>query len=286
MLLAQVDLRHDRVFFQTQLQEFEEWMNIYHLSDLIRIDTLIVQPSYLHLKLKSKFAEGTIDSLVLGWPILQFEYQKLASEKLENKLFNAFVFQMEIPPNAAKISINSHQKRFFDVQIYYKRDKIRIEEQMMGYLSSGAFKVDVNDLKKVYRSQRDTITKKTVAKVRRGISEYLMDYYKTKGTPYLYKAKIDTSRSVYNEFTYDITNISHEILDAGYYEYLRINVKIIQQGRQVEVVYDFQGKYGSGIFRAPRKSQYKNMEVYYPHQLKDYEDNLIQQIANYIKKSY
>ena len=26
------------------------------------------------------------------------------------------------------------------------------------------------------------------------------------------------------------TNISHEILDAGYYEYIRINVKIIQKG--------------------------------------------------------
>ena len=282
-LLAQEDLREDRAFLYQQLTDFQLWMDMYHYNQLLEVERLEVHAKSVVLYLKSRFQEGPVDSLALLWPAFKREFKRVRGEPAEKKLLKAFAFQMEIPLEAAKINIKSSNTRFFDLKIYYKEGLVRMEEQMMSYMVNGNFDIDIDDLKIIYRERKDTITETTIGNVRQAISRYLYNHYRKKGTPVLYKAKIDTTRTYFNEFTYDITNISHEILDAGYYEYIRINIKIAQQSRHVEIAYDFQGKYGSGIFKAPRKSQYKNMEIYYPAQLKDYEENLIKQIANYLK---
>lgn len=282
-LLAQEDLREDRIFLYEQLMDFQVWMDKYHFSDLVKVERLEVHAKSVVLSLKSRFKKGNVDSLALFWPAFKQEFERATGEQPEEKLFKAFAFQMEIPLKAAKIHIKSHHDRFFDLKIYYNQGLIRIEEQGMSYMVTGNLDIDIEDLKIMYRERKDTITEATIGNVRRAVSHYLYDYYRQKGTPVLYKAKVDTTRTYFNEFTYDITNISHEILDAGYFEYIRINIKITQNRRHVEIAYDFQGKYGSGIFTAPRKSQYKNMEIYYPAQLKDYEENLIKKIANYLK---
>lgn len=286
-ILAQVDnlLPHEP-FYQAQIPEFKAWLQTYHFDRLVQVEGIQVHSNQVILHLVSNFNANPFDSLAMAWDAMQFEYEQLYNEAMEKRLFEAFVFHNDLQPHQAKIHIRSHHPRLFDLTIWADHwGDIHIEENArVSYLSSGIFNINQKELRQMSHGGRDTLGYQSVMSVRRAISQYLFNYYSEKGTPVLYKAQIDTTRTYHNELTYKITNISHEVLDDGFFEYIRINIAVAQKGDLVEIKWNFQGKYGSGILFAPRESQYKNMEVRYANQLQSYEKDLIKQITHHLKR--
>ncbi|MCY7328696.1 MAG: hypothetical protein LH618_09125, partial [Saprospiraceae bacterium] len=117
------------------------------------------------------------------------------------------------------------------------------------------------------------------AKARR----YLVNLYKEKGTPVLWKARVDTSYTTFDEFVLEITHLNNEICPDGYFEYHRIYVKGLQKGEDVELSWEFQGKYGSGIVFPPRKNDYKDLETRYKTNLEEYQKYLFKKLLDYLR---
>ncbi|MFK7932948.1 MAG: hypothetical protein AB8G22_05520 [Saprospiraceae bacterium] len=280
------NLLADEAYFQRQLPEFSLWLQRYHFDRVVQIKQIAVQSNQVVLDLVSNFAHAPFDSLPVAWDALAFEYERMHREPIEHRLLYAFAFHNDLQPYQAKIRIRSRDPRFFDVLIWADhRGNVHVEENArISYMSSGIFSLNQNELREMSSGGRDTLGYQSISTVRRAISSYLFNYYSNKGTPVLYKAKIDTTRTYHNELTYKITNISHEVLDDGFFEYIRINIAVDQKGDQVEIKWNFQGKYGSGIWFAPRESQYKNMEIHYAGQLQRYEQDLIKQITYHLKR--
>jgi len=113
---------------------------------------------------------------------------------------------------------------------------------------------------------------------------YLTQYYKGKGTPILWRAKIDTSFALYDEFVMEVTHLSEEVCPDGYFEYHRIYVKGLQKGDDVELSWEFQAKYGSGIAFPPRKNDYKDMEPKYKEELEEYQNRLFKKLLEYLRR--
>ena len=86
-----------------------------------------------------------------------------------------------------------------------------------------------------------------------------------------------------NEFSIEITNISKEVLDdfaIGYFELIIIDVFIQEKDQNVEIVYNFRAKYGSGIFVAPRRSGYVDINSDYPEYVKRYDKRVRKMIID------
>ncbi len=113
---------------------------------------------------------------------------------------------------------------------------------------------------------------------------YLINYYKPKGTPILWKARVDSSFSTFEEFVLEVTHLSNEICPDNYFEYHRIYIKGVQKGADVELSWEFQGKYGSGIIFPPRKNDYKDMDLRYKNNLEDYQSRLFKKLLDYLRR--
>ena len=94
---------------------------------------------------------------------------------------------------------------------------------------------------------------------------------------------MDSSYTTFDEFVLEITHLNNEICPDGYFEYHRLYVKGLQKGDDVELSWEFQGKYGSGIVFPPRKNDYKDMEIRYKTNLEEYQKYLFKKLLDYLR---
>lgn len=279
---AQNSLTDDEVFLRGQLAEYDEWLRLTRMNHVLRTDSMQIKPDRLIVFLGSPyndtFSRTSPDSLGIAWRELKLAFEAKSNWKLEEKLFNQASFLMEIHRDSLEVRILGASTFLFYVQISY-RDQLLINQKIAAARADGRIKLPVTELAHVYQSNQPAIRNANVVKVRESISKYLKAYYSTRGTKRLYKAILEVQNEYKNELIYEITYLDHEILhDIGYFEYIRIHVKVEQRDDDVEILYDLQAKYGSGIFKPPRKNDYKSIENKYPEYLRDYQlklENLI-----------
>ena len=102
------------------------------------------------------------------------------------------------------------------------------------------------------------------------------------------KAKYKPIDTYGNYIDFTVHNITDEIIKdlfIGYYEFITIHIKITQVGENVEINYSIQGKYGAGIFSAPRECDYDDMEHDYKTYLDRYNNLIKIKIRNYLLKN-
>lgn len=283
---AQGDLREDIDFFMVQIEEYKAWLEYAGLASVLRVDSLSINKSKLVMYLGSPYNDtynkDNPDSLMVAWEKLKTNFQAKNQKRLEEELFNTFFFQMEVGRDSAEIVITGKNPYNFTVSVNYNYHSITVDERLaMAKNMRGIIVIAADKLQPKIRTMNDTLNDRVLANVRQEISDYLVNYYQQQGTPVLYTADVEILRNYEHELIFEVTNISHEILhDIGYFEYIRITVNVKQQGNDVAISYDLQGKYGSGIFRAPRKANYKSMDIKYADYLKDYEIRLVNKIRN------
>ena len=194
----------------------------------------------------------------------------------------------ELPTDSMEIVLHCQDPAHFKVRIYGDPDgRILTEEQNLKSLGSDIIKIPYNQLKSIHTGGRlDSLGKhETVGKVRQSIGDFLLNrWYKGKGTPILYNVRIDTSRSYYHEFTWEFSRLSHEVLEEGFYEYHRIKIEVQNRNNNIEISWQFTGKYGAGVLFPPRKNDYKLMEINYKREEEDYETKLFKKITEHLQK--
>lgn len=280
-VLAQNDLREDKPFFDNQILEYEAWLEEAGINELFEVDFTDVYADKLQVNLKSQYA--TDDSLKIAWKMLQEEYYKKKQGNIGEKMLENMAFLMDIGLDSVALVIQGRQFESTEIKIYFE-GYVRVMENFPNVLSGGTIEIPLNKLRlgAYIRPISRSAQRVSVPEVRRALSDYILDYYKEKGT-YWYKAHVDTSRNFYNRFVYVITCLNKEIISDGFYEYIWFKVEVVLQDSQLEVRYDIIGKYAP-VLTCPRQREkfYKSIETHYPGKLKSYAEDMHARIENFL----
>lgn len=290
VLSSQHDLRKDRVFFDKQVGEYQAWLNSSGLGNFFKTENITVTPDKVTLYLASAKKSYSCDSLQSAWEEIRKAFNKTHQYKqlFHEKLLETWSILTELPTDSMEIVLHCQDPSRFSVRIYGDIDgRILAEEQNVETLGSVIVKIPYNQLKSIHTGGRfDSLGKfETVGKVRKAVGDFLLkSWYKGKGTPILYNVRIDTSRTYFHEFTWEFSHLSYEVLEEGFYEYHRIKVEIQDRNNNIEISWQFTGKYGAGVLFPPRKNDYKLMEIKYKEQEMDYETKMFKKALEYLKK--
>lgn len=282
--LSQNYLAADLEFFKSQISGFEYWMSKKGLHKHFQVSDVKIESNKLNIYLKGNY--NSSDSMSYVWQKLKRSYDPQYPNRLPEEMIDFLAFQMEIDKDSVVINIqgvNGHQT--FLTIIYNKGTVGYANDQLNRALTRtfGSFSIRVDELKN--ERSFTTLSSTSLYKIRRQISRYMVTYFKDKGTRFWHVAEYDVLKDNYNELTFEVTNLTNEVLyDVGYFEYLQITIKVEKKGDEVFINYIIKGKYGSGIFRAPRRGDYKNMEPKYTAYLERYQSKMETNIRNILTK--
>lgn len=278
------DLRNDQPFFQEKRREFNLWLNQNQLGHIFYADSVSAQFGKVTLFIRPSYKGPRMcDSIQLAWHSLQQANRKINGQFFHERLLHKWAFMAEVHEDQAEVIIRCHEPPHFQARIYQRLGRIPVEER--NARSAAVVEVEIpRALVGVNNgNNQTTLYGKKVGPVCAAARRYLINLYKTKGTPILWRARIDSSYTAYDEFVLEVTHLSDIICPDGYFEYHRIYVKGLQRGDDVELSWEFQGKYGSGIFFPPRKNDYKDLELRYRTELEEYQKRLFKQLIDYLR---
>ena len=279
------DLRKDIAFFRKKQTEFNDWLRRNRLDRVLRADSVAAGAKKVTLFIRPVYQGARVcDSIQCAWSLLEARNENLNGQAFHERLLHKWAFLAEVHQTQAEIVVRCHEPAHFLSKINYREGdfavdgrNVRAAAVVQVSLPASLEGVNAGDNTTMIPDQR---VNAVCAKARR----YLVTHYKPKGTPILWRAKIDTSYSSYDEFVLEVTHLSDEICPDGYYEYHRIFVKGTQKGDDVELSWEFQGKYGSGILFPPRKNDYKDLETRYKNNLEEYQKRLFKQLLDYLRR--
>lgn len=278
------DFRQDNAFFLKKKQEFNHWLKQNQLDRVLWADSVSVGPQSVTLYIRPVYrGQHLCDSLQCAWNRLEQSNKKLNGQFFHERLLHKWAFLSEIHEDQALVVVRCHEPAHFLAKVSCARGKIPVETRNL----RSAVVVEVStptNLQGVNTGDNKMLLyNKNVYSVCQAARRYLCNVYKAKGTPVLWRARIDSSYTAYDEFVLEVTHLSNEICPDGYFEYHRIYVKGLQKGNDVEVSWEFQGKYGSGILFPPRKNDYKDMELRYKNNLEEYQRQLFKKLMDALR---
>ncbi|MFN4257481.1 MAG: hypothetical protein ACK4Q5_20970 [Saprospiraceae bacterium] len=281
------DLRQDAAFFRKKLPEFRQWLAENRLDNVFAADSLAVSAERVTLFLKPSFEGRRVcDSMQCAWNELESANRDLNGQFFHERLLRKWAFLAEVREDQAEVVVRCHQPPHFLARIYGKNGQIPIEGRSIRTASLVEVQLPPTAVEGANAGDNATfIPGKKVGAVCASAKKFFVKWYSDKGTPVLYSARIDTSFSFEDEFVVEVTHLSNEICPDGYFEFHRIHVSGRQRGDDVELKWEFQGKYGSGIIFPPRKNNYKDMELRYRAELETYQHTLFKLLLDYLRRA-
>lgn len=279
------DLRQDASFFRAKAPEFQTWLQQNQLDGILYADSVAVSAKKVTLFLMAAYRGARVcDSLQCAWDRLEKNNFRQHGQFFRERLLHKWAFLAEVHEEQAEVIVRCHEPAHFLARINSNKGRIPLDGRS---IRSGAVAdvrlpatlqgINVGDNKIV-------LPGKNVQTVCTKARQYLINYYKPKGTPILWKAKVDSSYTALDEFVLEVTHLNNEICPDGYFEYHRIYVKGLQRGEDVELSWEFQGKYGSGILFPPRKNDYKDLSLRYKDSLEEYQRRLFKKLLEYLRQ--
>lgn len=271
VLFAQDGLQRDKAYFYDNLKVYQSWLDSTQLANILTIKQLQVEPSLLILKMNVTSKEDWFD--------LKDEFQQRYQLDAGKKLFDKFAYQMAVGRDSVRVFMNCTAQNY-PISMRYLNGQFVIEEELPMVSTKGAFSIKLADIP----ANNTQLTNGKREAVKLLITDYLRNYYEQKRVLWQ-KARFNLIDSE-TEMLFEISNIKKEVLDdffIGYFELITINMTFEQKGDAVEVNYELQAKYGSGIFVAPRRSGYKDMEPKYQDYIDRYRlkfKSMIQGVLN------
>lgn len=279
------DLRQDKAFFQKKKNEFGLWLRQNQLDRIFKADSVGVTARKVTLFLRPAHdSKRACDSIQCAWTKLEQANKRVNGQFFHERLLHKWAFLSEVPPGQAEVVVRCHEPAHFLAKVYSREGKVPVEQRTVR--DGAVVEVSVpSSLQGVNTGDsKFMVPGKKVNAVCNSARRYLTNYYKMKGTPILWRAKVDTSYSAYDEFVLEVTHLNYEICPDGFFEYHRIYVKGLQKGDDVEISWEFQGKYGSGIIFPPRKNDYKDMDLRYKSNLEEYQKRLFKKLTDYLRQ--
>jgi len=279
------DLRKDKSFFQKKKGEFGLWLKQNKLDKILTADSVSVSSQKVTLFLRPMYKGAHVcDSMQRAWDKLEQTNRKVNGQYFHERLLHKWAFLAEVREDQVEVVVRCHDPAHFMAKVYSKNGKIPLEQRSIRSAAVSDVSTPVS-LQDVNTGDNKTLIRgKNVTAVCNTARRFLVNTYKNKGTPVLWKARVDSSYTAYDEFILEVSHLSYEICPDGYFEYHRIYVKGLQKGEDVELSWEFQGKYGSGILFPPRKNDYKDMDLKYKSNLEEYQRRLFKKLMDYLRQ--
>lgn len=279
-LSAQSDLRNDSVFFNLRIETLNEWLTKTGVGQVFYLNSIKIKKSKLEVLMLGRYKD--IDSLTIAWNVLKYDYDTTDMNALYRKIFNLFAFEFELGKDSLILNYKLNKKDAI-TQVYYNKKKgvvIKAKSFDRSFSATRNFKTINVQLEELAVSEGPVIEYAagsggaSLKTLRKKINEYLADYYSEKGT-FWYNAKFEILKDSYNELTFEVTQLSKEILnDRNYFEYIRIELKLEKKDNEFNIKIDVMGKYSGGFGFLPRRSEYRNMETDFGDYTQRYQDKL------------
>lgn len=268
MLLAQPltaqFTQQDSIFFDSTIVDYQNWLTITNLDEVLTYNNWVYDTERLDVYVTASTKED--------WINLRNHYKDTYKESIGNALLDKLIWQLAIQEEEVQLHITSANQDY-SILIVYENDKVVKTEPLPDGMSlkGGAQKLQLNHIPAPAKavSEMDIETAKGL------IINYFKGHYESKKV-WWHKANYDAIQYD-NEISLEISNISKEILNdflIGYYELILIDIFIDEKPGGIEINYTLRGKYGSGIFAAPRRSGYKDMSAKYPEYVERYDKKI------------
>lgn len=283
-LCQSVDLRKDVAFFRKKMPEYQQWLKANKLHRTFLVDSVGVTAQQVTLFLKPAYrGKHVCDSIQCAWNQLEQQNKRYNGQAFHERLLHKWAFLAEVREEQAQVVVRCHNPPHFMARVVSSKGKARVEERNLR--SATVVSVETpTALAGINTGENNAIIPASkVSAVCNKARQFLTKYYNGKGTPILWKAQIDDSYAFWDEFILEVTHLSNEIISDNYFEYHRVYIKGIQKGDDVELTWEFQGKYGSGILFPPRKNDYKDLETKYKSNLEAYQKKMFKKLLDYLR---
>ncbi|NJN77749.1 MAG: hypothetical protein HC803_04975 [Saprospiraceae bacterium] len=258
----------DSIFFVEATKNFQSWLNTMSIGQDIYVTGFETNNEKVTLKLATNTPND--------WLALRAAYHEQFQKHIGHFFLKNMTFHFELPLDSAAILIDT-QKEGCKILVEFQDGKFVNDDGLPieFVLKSGGGKYPISEMSAF--SSKPIVLKNRSAEdikvIKQRIIGYLEGHYKSKDQYWGREANFDVLE-IDNEFSIEVTNISKEVLDdfaIGYFELIIIDIFIQENEDNIEIVYNFRAKYGSGIFIAPRRSGYKSMDEAYPEYLNRYD---------------
>lgn len=257
----------DSIFFSEATLEYQTWLEDSDASEAIIVSGFQIDSNQVKLILQANTRTE--------WLTIRSNYFDAKKRRFGKRLLKEMAFYFEVPLDSAAILIQCKNDTY-DINIYKENEVIIIDElfgldiRLKSVVPIAFKEVGISSVGPII------IKNKSLADLeilKQSIAGRFQTHYEAKQQFWNRKAKFEVLE-LDNEFSIEVTNISKEVLDdfsIGYFEFIIIDVFIEPKGKDIEIIYNFRGKYGSGIFIAPRRSGYKDMNGKYEEYVKRYD---------------
>lgn len=269
----------DSLFFVEAADDFKSWLNTMPIGADIHVTGFEMTQDKVTLNLATNTPND--------WLKLRAAYHEEFQKYIGDFFLKAMVFYFEIPLDSAAVFIDT-QKEGCEVLVEFQNGKFINNDGLPieFVLKNGGGKYPISEMdafssKPIILKNR---SKEDIVIVKKHIIGYFKGHYQAKEQYWGRVADFDVLE-IDNEFSIEVKNISKEVLDdftLGYFELIIIDIFIQENENDIEIVYDFRAKYGSGIFIAPRRSGYKSMEEEYSEYLNRYDMKVRKMIVDVV----
>ncbi len=296
ILMAQGDLRNDLSFFQNRSKDYDKWLSGNELGRFLTLEKVDIYSDKVSLSLVSRYTgERSGDSLRAAWAELRKAYYMTSKQDLHVAMLSKMAFQMNLSLDSTEIIIHSIGSQYY-IKIFGEKEGTwritpRWEEFGDVGLGSGGIRIQVGQLNTVFQNGNISLGEKpavNLPNIRRAIRSFFRENYEKKGTDWIWKAKIDSTSELYNDFTYTITRISREIIKShNFFELHQIDITVAEGNDGLEITWTFQAKYGGGLLLPPRddSNDYHDFETSdYKEYFNKYQASLFKKLENHLKR--
>lgn len=277
------DLRRDMPFFRRKLPEFRQWLRANQLDAVFKADSVAVNGAKVTLFLRPAYRGAHVcDSLQCAWEQLEKTNKQQTGRYFRETLLHKWAFMAEVREEQAEVIVRCHDPAHFMARINSRDGQIPVDGRNIRAVNvvTVAMPATLNGANN--GDNKAIIPASKVNAVCTKARKFLTTHYQ-KGKSLFWSARVDDSYASWDEFILEVTHLSNEICSDNYYEYHRLYIKGVQRGADVELSWDFQGKYGSGILFPPRRNDYKDLETRYKSDLEDYQNRLFKKLLDYLR---
>lgn len=255
----QDDLTKHTDFFSSKTSELQKWLDTNSLSTILKYDAIDVQKEKVYIIFTAKDKHN--------WDRLDSTVQATDGKSLSDVLFKKCVFLMDLDFEQCELEIETMD--FFIYVKYHDNAIVTDFEQKMGEISDN-FDIEIGDISGL-TAKGKTESKYTIEEIKQKLEKSLKDHYQQFEHWWAdYKFK---SYGIGNSLVVVISNIKGPILSGTYFEKIIIDFEFELKEEKVELEYDWQAKYGSGVFTV-YDTDYKDMELKYAEKMKEYNEEL------------
>ena len=276
----------DSIFYNDQAKYYQDWLESEGLDLLFEFHDLDLLPNKVNVNLVSNFESQ--DSLRVVWEEVRLAYFENNFEPIEKHLIEYFRFLMQIRDESVSITIKDQINGKTLILIIADKENFILKTYFEQSMAADPIVISIDDIDVLKTDPGLIIDENSdlnIESINRLLFEYLVSYYSEKGT-FWYDAIVDTSEYYRKEFSLDISCLNNEITSDGYFENIHVDLKLIQDDRNIIIRLKIFGSYASGILCPKFRSKfYKPItSSNYPGRLEKYERKMIRKITKEITR--